>query len=146
MGKTGQHKNRVVVTEDRIVDLVDSVHQQNSHAGWDATWATLSSSYYGVLRSDLIYLLRRCQICAENPSKRPKGSLPPTVSTQAIEGQHVESVDTSDSRLNNLDQIPTDNDAESNCGISEDICEESMPEQKSADFGYDRRDWLEGDI
>lgn len=142
VGKTSQHKSRVVVTEDRIVDLVDSVHQQNSHAGWDATWATLSSSYYGVLRSDLIYLLRRCQICADNPSKRPKCFLPPTVSTQAVEGQHVESVDTRDSRLNNLDQIPTDSDAEPKCGISEDIREES----KSCDFGYDHRDWLEGDI
>lgn len=128
------------------MDLVDSVHQQNSHAGWDATWATLSSSYYGVLRSDLIYLLRRCQICAENPSKRPKGSLPPTVSIQAAEGQHVESVDTRASRLNNLDQIPTDNDAEPKCVISEDICDESMLEQKSSEFGYDHRDGLEGDI
>lgn len=128
------------------MDLVDSVHRQNSHAGWDATWATLSSSYYGVLRSDLIYLLRRCQICAENPSKRPKGSLPPTVSTQVVEGQHVESVDTRDSRLNQLDQLPTDNDVEKECGIPEDICEESMLEQKSAGFGYDHRDWLEGDI
>ena len=145
VGKTSQQKDRVVVTEDRIVDLVDLIHQQNSHAGWDATWATLSSSYYGVLRSDLIFLLKRCQICAQNPSKRPKGSATPTVSSQAVEGQPDEFVDTRDSRLNNLERTPTDNDAGRDCGISEDIPEEPILEENSSGFGYDHCYWLEGD-
>lgn len=74
-------RSRVVVTGDRIVDLVDLIHQQNSLAGWDATWGTLSSSFYGAVRSGLIFLiflLKRCQI---SPSKRPKGSVTPTVSS-----------------------------------------------------------------
>lgn len=127
------------------MDLVDLIHQQNSHAGWDATWATLSSSYYGVLRSDLIFLLKRCQICAQSPPKRSKGSVTPTVSSQAVEGQPDEFVDTRESRLNNLERTPTDNDAERECGISEDIPEESILEQNSSGFGYDHCDWLEGD-
>ncbi len=57
-----------------IADVVELVHKENGHAGWDATWKDVSSSYYGILRSDVIFLLKRCQICAENPRKRPKGS------------------------------------------------------------------------
>lgn len=68
----GGDKGRVVVTEDMIAEVVEAVHGENDHAGWDATWKTLSASYYGVLRADLIFLLRRCQICAQMPIKRPK--------------------------------------------------------------------------
>lgn len=57
-----------------IADVVDFVHNGNGHAGWDATWKDVSNLYYGILRSDVIFLLKRCQICASNPSKRPKGS------------------------------------------------------------------------
>jgi len=67
-------KDRTVVTEDMIADVVDFVHNGNGHAGWDATWKDVSNLYYGILRSDVIFLLKRCQICASNPSKRPKGS------------------------------------------------------------------------
>jgi hypothetical protein len=70
-------KNRVVVTTDMIVDVVEIVHTDNGHAGWDATWKDVSTSYYGILRSDVIFLLKQCHspICADNPSKRPKGSI-----------------------------------------------------------------------
>jgi len=72
--KRDEEKYREVVTEDMIADVVGSVHENNGHAGWDATWKDVSSSYYGILRADVIFLLKRCQICAENPRKRPKNS------------------------------------------------------------------------
>ena len=74
VGKAKGENGRIVVTEDAIVDVVDSVHQSNNHGGWDATWKDINSSYHGILRSDVIFLLKQCQVCASNPSKRPKGS------------------------------------------------------------------------
>ena len=74
IGKNTEDKCRLVVTEDVIVDVVESAHKQNGHLGWDATWRDVSTSYYGILRSDVIFLLKQCQFCAQDPSKRPKGS------------------------------------------------------------------------
>ncbi|KAL8773446.1 MAG: hypothetical protein Q9209_001549 [Squamulea sp. 1 TL-2023] len=70
--KTDKETDRLVVTENMIVDIVESVHDNNSHGGWDATWKDVSASYYGILRSDVIFLLKQCQICASDLSKRPK--------------------------------------------------------------------------
>jgi len=83
--KTAVDKDRIVVTEDMIIDVVESVHNNIGHAGWDATWKAINTSYYGVPRSDLIFLLRRCQICARNPSKRPKSSLRIPLNAQPID-------------------------------------------------------------
>ena len=73
--KTDEAKLRTVITEDSIIDTVELVHKSNGHAGWDTTWKDVSSSYYGILRSDVIFLLRQCQECVLNPAKRPKGSV-----------------------------------------------------------------------
>ena len=75
VAKKDEEKNRRVVTEDVIVDVVETVHQDNGHAGWDATWKDVNKSYHGILRSDVIFLLKQCGICAANPRKRPKGTL-----------------------------------------------------------------------
>jgi len=82
--KTDKEKPRTVVLEDSIMDVIQSVHEQNGHLGWDATWKAISSRYYGILRADLIYLLKRCQICVRNPSKRPKGSTPAASSSPSV--------------------------------------------------------------
>lgn len=74
-----KEKCRVVITTDAIVDVVERTHLMNGHAGWDATWRDINSSYYGILRSDVNFLLKTCQVCAQNPSKRPKGSGSATV-------------------------------------------------------------------
>jgi hypothetical protein len=74
IGKTTEDKRRMVVTDDMIVDVVESAHQQNGHLGWDATWRDVSTSYYGILRADVIFLLNECHVCAQDPSKRPKGA------------------------------------------------------------------------
>ena len=63
-----------MVTEDMIADIVQHVHEDNDHAGWDATWKDVSSLYYSILRADVIFLLKQCQICASNTRKRPKNS------------------------------------------------------------------------
>ena len=65
---------RVVVTTNMVADIIEGVHENNGHAGWDATWRDISNSYYGIMRSDVIFLLRRCQVCSKNPSKRPKSA------------------------------------------------------------------------
>ena len=64
---------REMVTVEEIVATVERVHDANNHAGWDATWRDVSNSYYGILRADVIFLLKRCPVCNCIPSKRPKG-------------------------------------------------------------------------
>ncbi|CAI6334664.1 unnamed protein product [Periconia digitata] len=59
---------------DAIAGIVEIVHNNNGHAGWDTTWKKISSSYYGILRADVIFLLKKCHICANDARKRPKGS------------------------------------------------------------------------
>lgn len=61
-----------VVVEDCIVDVVESVHVDNGHGGWDATWNDTAKCYYGILRADVIFLVKQCTICAQDPRKRPK--------------------------------------------------------------------------
>ena len=63
---------RRVVTVDQIAAVIEMVHAQSGHRGWDATWQEISRSYYGILRDDVIFLLKRCHVCAKDPRKRPK--------------------------------------------------------------------------
>ena len=77
---------RLVVTEENILETVEKVHQENGHAGWNITWSDISQAFYGILRTDVIFLLRQCQVCAINPRKRPKGS-----SCIALDPLHVHS-------------------------------------------------------
>lgn len=92
--KTNEDKNRMVVTDDMIADVVEFVHEGNGHGGWDATWKDVSTSYYGILRSDVIFLLRQCQICAANPSKRPKDSAATMLSSQPVDHEVLNFLDT----------------------------------------------------
>lgn len=72
--KGNQGKTRRVVAEDKIMDVVGEVHESNHHGGWDATWKDVSNNYYGILRADVIFLLKKCDVCARDPRKQPKGS------------------------------------------------------------------------
>ena len=94
--KSDEDKNRMVITENMIADVVESVHRDNDHAGWDATWKDVSTSYYGILRSDVIFLLKQCQICASNPSKRPKGSTATILSSQPVDHEVLNFPNTDD--------------------------------------------------
>lgn len=70
--KSGAAVNRLVVSEDMIIDAVEYVHIENEHAGWDGTWKAISTTYYGVPRADVVFLLKRCEVCCKDPCKRPK--------------------------------------------------------------------------
>ncbi|KAF2877800.1 hypothetical protein BDV95DRAFT_600502 [Massariosphaeria phaeospora] len=76
---------RAVVTEDTIADVVELVHNNNGHAGWDATWKDINTSYYGILRADVAFLLKRCQVCANDPRKRSKGPLAVSQALQSVD-------------------------------------------------------------
>ncbi|PHH65758.1 hypothetical protein CDD81_1485 [Ophiocordyceps australis] len=73
LAKGKSEKPRKVVIQAEIVDVIENVHGANGHAGWDATWKDVSGAYYGILRADVIFLLKRCHVCANNPRKRSKG-------------------------------------------------------------------------
>lgn len=83
-------QKRIVVTEDMIADVVEYVHENNGHAGWDYTWRDVSISYYGILRSDVIHLLKQCQICAHDPSKRPKDFITATADTESTDNELID--------------------------------------------------------
>ena len=123
VGKTNKDQSRVVVTEDKIVHVVERAHHENSHAGWDATWKAVSASYYGILRSDLIFLLKRCQICAQNPSKRPKGSVPSTASTYLVECETNESLGKEDIQNNGIDRDRDGKEVEHQPDLYGNVCE-----------------------
>lgn len=69
---TTQSAARPIATIEEIADVVGTVHVNNAHAGWDATWKCVSTSCYGILRADVVFLLKRCDTCALDPRKRPK--------------------------------------------------------------------------
>lgn len=85
IAKKDTENHRVVVTESKIADVVELVHISNGHAGWDATWKDINSSYYGILRVDVITLLKECQVCLHNPRKRPKGSATAVPNIQLVD-------------------------------------------------------------
>ncbi|TGO07452.1 hypothetical protein BTUL_0275g00140 [Botrytis tulipae] len=101
VAKKDEGRGRTVITTGMIADVVETVHINNGHAGWDATWKDVSTSYYGILRSDVIFLLKQCQVCAQNPSKRPKGS-PTTI----LQPQHT---DHESLNFLNIDDVQYDN-------------------------------------
>ena len=72
IAKKDGEKDRKVITEDNILDVVELVHTSIGHAGWDATWKEISNSYNGILRADVTFLLKRCSICVRDPRMRPK--------------------------------------------------------------------------
>lgn len=98
--KTNGAQKRIVVTEDLIANVVEHVHENNGHAGWDYTWRDVSISYYGILRSDVINLLKQCQICAHNPSKRPKESITATTNTPSADSEFIDFLDQSEPPFN----------------------------------------------
>jgi hypothetical protein len=101
--KDGGEK-RTVITTDMIADVVEIVHRDSGdegHGGWDATWEDVSTSYYGILRSDVIFLVKQCQFCAENPSKRPKGSATTMLQFQQTDHEFLDFLNTGDVQYNN---------------------------------------------
>jgi len=104
VAKEDEGKNRTVITTDMIADVVEIVHKESGHsghAGWDATWKDVSTSYYGILRSDVIFLVKQCQVCAENPSKRPKGSATTVQQFQQTDHEFVDFLNTGDVQYDN---------------------------------------------
>lgn len=85
IAKKGGQTHRHVIIEDMILETVEMAHRDNGHAGWDATWKDISNSYYGILRSDVIFLLKQCRVCASNPRKRPKDSAPTTIHPRLVD-------------------------------------------------------------
>lgn len=117
-------KNRVVITTDMIADIVEMVHEDNNHAGWDRTWEDISTSYYGILRSDVIFLLKQCQNqhCTQNPSKRPKDSAKAFTQSQQTDNQFI--------GLVNTEHLQFDNSAL-------DLSEDGMNEGENFDWRTD---------
>lgn len=93
VGRRSEYQDRIIVTEDEILDIVEKIHMSNGHKGWDATWNEVSRKYVGIMRADVIFLLRRCYICSLNPRKnprRPVGSTQVPASSSSLPGPSSE--------------------------------------------------------
>ncbi|KAL8784904.1 MAG: hypothetical protein Q9195_008856 [Heterodermia aff. obscurata] len=119
-GKTNDDTCRLVVTKDVIADVVESAHKQNGHLGWDATWRDVSVSYYGILRSDVIFLLKNCQICVQDPSKRPKTSANSPSNSQTFYSEALKPFNTPHMQYENDLRKAMDNEGGSITEISTD--------------------------
>ena len=104
VAKEDEVKTRTVITTDMIAAVVETVHEDSGnqgHAGWDTTWKEVSTSYYGILRSDVIFLVKQCQVCARNPRKRPKGSAATMLQFQQADHEFVDFLNTGDVQYDN---------------------------------------------
>ena len=138
-GKDAEENLRTVITEDAIVDVVESVHQLNSHLGWDATWKDVSSLYYGILRSDVIFLLKQCQVCALDPTKRPKGRPASKPNSQSSNRQIPQASTACNLKYNNETWEPVNNDGAScsltvDCFTGQELIEDSKEDMHSQHF------------
>jgi hypothetical protein len=119
IAKKDGDKNRIVITTDTIADIVEMVHKDNGHAGWDKTWKDVSTSYYGILRSDVIFLLKQCQNqnCTQNPSKRPKGSTARMVESEQTDYEFSDFLNTDNVQYDNFTLDVSENDMHRNLEI-----------------------------
>jgi hypothetical protein len=107
VAKKGEGKNRTVITTDTIADMVEIAHKNSGdkdsgHGGWDTTWKDVSTSYYGILRADVIFLLKQCQVCVQNPSKRPKGAAATILQFQQTDHEFVDFLNTGNVQYDNF--------------------------------------------
>ncbi|KAM0481930.1 hypothetical protein ACHAPX_003264 [Trichoderma viride] len=77
VSRSAKCQDRAVVTEDEILNVVEQIHMSNDHGGWDATWDEVSTKYCGIVRSDVIFLLKRCYICTIKPRKQSRRNATP---------------------------------------------------------------------
>lgn len=84
VAKTNEVKNRMMITDDMISNVVKIVHKDNNHVKWDVIWKKVSTFYYDILRSNVIFLLKQCQICVSNLFKRSKSFAITMLSFQSI--------------------------------------------------------------
>lgn len=116
-GKSGKGskkcQDRMVVTEDEILNVVEQIHMSNDHGGWDATWDEVSSKYCGIVRSDVIFLLKRCYICTIKPRKQSRRNATPDeapASTSSRPGPSSEQVIPQQSLQFYQQQVPEQQD------------------------------------
>ncbi|KAF4627726.1 hypothetical protein G7Y89_g10421 [Cudoniella acicularis] len=95
VAKQAGGQERTVITTDLIADVVGILHKENGHAGWDPTWKDVRNSYYGILRADVIFLLKRCP-CAQKPTKRPKGATARELQCQQTDHEVIDFTNTGD--------------------------------------------------
>ncbi|KAL4918663.1 hypothetical protein BDW62DRAFT_60655 [Aspergillus aurantiobrunneus] len=65
-------KNRIVVAQEDIAEVVQTEHRRNHQAGLKEIWKNISTSYHGILQSDVKYLLPKCRVCRGDPPELPK--------------------------------------------------------------------------
>ena len=84
---------RLVIMESSILDIIQEEHCRVGHSGVHGTWAGISKSFYGIIRTEVMWLLKRCQVCIRQAQNRSRGPLVPIVSTKLFERIQVDLID-----------------------------------------------------
>jgi hypothetical protein len=109
----------------------------NDHGGWDATWDEVSSKYCGIVRSDVIFLLKRCYICSLKPGKQPKRNVTSDEtpsSSSSLPGSSSEPQTSQGSPQFYGQQAPEQQDFDQ---VLDQYSQETFDYNFGNDFGYD---------
>ena len=79
--------------ESPIFDIIQEEHSRIGHGGIHLTWAAIGAGYYGIIRTEIIWLLKRCQICIRRASNLSRKPLVPIVTTKLFERIQVDLID-----------------------------------------------------
>ena len=77
--------DRKVVCLGSIYKIVMDLHQEKLHAGRDKLWAELHTTYYGISRPEVMWILDRCEHCLQHRGKDTRAPLMTIKSSNVME-------------------------------------------------------------
>lgn len=84
---------REVITEDRLWDIIITVHDSLGHAGQQATAKKCGHDYYGMADVEVEFLVKLCEICHRKAHSKSKGPLKSIVTTRLFERVQIDLID-----------------------------------------------------
>lgn len=84
---------RQVVVQEEILRIIEQEHLLSKHSGRDTTWTSISKTYYGIARQEVIYLIKQCEVCCRKAANQSRGPLTPIISTELFERIQVDLID-----------------------------------------------------
>ena len=84
---------RKVLAYTELADVIIETHVRLGHAGHNPTCAAVLKDYYGLVRDEIIELLRRCEICSRKHASKSKAPLINIKSTNIWQRVQMDLVD-----------------------------------------------------
>lgn len=84
---------RRVIWPTEVSDVIARVHLKNLHTGRDKTWVELDKRFYGLNKSEVMWVIDHCAYCLANKATATKAPLEPIISNQIFERVQIDLVD-----------------------------------------------------